>query len=187
MRNILLTTLAVVTLSVPATGAERVATPAFRSIQLMGGGRVTVRPGPVQRVTILTGSSAFTQMRVDRSGQLRIAACNNRCPRNYDLQILIEAPRLPDMAISGGGEIAVARGFAPESDVAAAIRGGGVIDALQVQTRTASAAISGGGVIKVRASSSLNAAIRGGGEVGYVGNPQVSSAISGGGGLRRLR
>src|SRR5689334_25306214 len=106
--------------SVPALASEYVAVPHFDSVELRGGGDVTLVPGPVQRVTILNGSSQFTHIYMRRDGQLRIDACNERCPRNYNLQIRIESPRAPDVAISGGGTIKASNGFAPQGQLAAA-------------------------------------------------------------------
>src|SRR3982750_1441389 len=87
--------------SVPALAAETVPVPAFRSVELRGGGEVSVVPGPAQRVTIVEGSSQFTRMRVERDGQLKIDACNERCPHFYHLRIQVEAPRVPDLAVNG--------------------------------------------------------------------------------------
>jgi len=171
----------------PSSAAELVAVPGFRSVQLHGGGTITVRQGPVQRVTVMRGSTAFTTFRVWRNGELRIDACNSRCPRNYPLEIEIVSPRAPDLAINGGGTIIAARGFAPQAQLSAAINGGGTIDATAVPARNVSAAINGGGEIRVNAVHSLSTAVRGGGEVAYAGNPQVSTAIVGGGTVHRLR
>ena len=107
------------------------------------------------------------------------------CPRNYSLQIRIESPQLPDVAIAGGGLIRAAAGFAPQGELSAAIDGGGKIDAGAVDAGEVSAAVNGGGQISVRARSSLSAAVNGGGEIRYSGNPQVSSAIHGGGAVHR--
>lgn len=170
--------------AVPAMAAESVAVPAFRSIELRGGGDVIIRPGPAQRVTILSGSTEFTGFDVTRSGQLRIDACNARCPRHYDLRIEIVSPRAPDLAIQGGGAITALPGFAPQSQLSAAISGGGRIDARAVAANRFNAAINGGGKILAGRSSTLAAAVNGGGEVRYSGDPQVTTAIHGGGDVR---
>ena len=170
--------------AVPAIAAETVPVPAFRSVELRGGGDVVVRPGPAQRVTIVSGSSRFTGFHVTRYGQLRIDACNERCPQHYDLRIEIVSPHAPDLAIQGGGTIAAAPGFAPQSDLSAAVDGGGIIDLRAVAASSFNAAINGGGKILAGRSSVLAAAVNGGGEVRYSGNPEVSSAIHGGGNVR---
>jgi hypothetical protein len=170
----------------PAIGAETVSVPAFRSIELRGGGQVIVRPGPVQRVTLIEGSGRITRFQVVRDGRLEVDLCNGRCPPNYRLRAEIQAPQVPDLAIQGGGLIQVVHGFAPQRRLSVAVSGGGKIDAQTVEAGSVSAAVQGGGWIGVRPRSALSAAVNGGGEIRYAGNPQVSSAINGGGAVRRI-
>ena len=171
--------------SAPAIATEVVPTQPFRSVELRGGGDVTVVPGPVQRVTILNGSSQFTRIYMQRDGQLRIDACNERCPRNYNLQIRIESPTVPSLGISGGGAIVASPGFRPQGELSVAVNGGGTINARTLDAVNVSAAVNGGGRIFVQPRARLSAAVRGGGEVRYSGNPQVSMAVMGGGDVRR--
>ena len=185
MRILLPFLFAVVALPAQTHAAEVVPTPAFRSIDLRGGGDVTIVRGPVQRVTIVSGSSQFTHIYLEREGQLRIDACNSRCPRNYPLQIRIESPTVPSVAIEGGGTIVAARGFAPQANLAAAVHAGGTIDLRAVDAREVSAAINAGGDIYVRPRVSLSAAVHAGGDIHYSGNPQVSMAVSNGGNVSR--
>jgi len=185
MRILLPFLFAVVALPAQTHAAEVVPTPAFRSIDLRGGGDVTIVRGPVQRVTIVSGSSQFTHVYLEREGQLRIDACNSRCPRNYPLQIRIESPTVPSVAIEGGGTIVAARGFAPQANLAAAVHAGGTIDLRAVDARDVSAAINAGGDIYVRPRVSLSAAVHAGGDIHYSGNPQVSMAVSNGGNVSR--
>jgi hypothetical protein len=142
---------------------------------------VSVVPGAGQRVTIVDGSSQFTHVWVERDGRLKIETCNNRCPQHYRMRIQIEAPRVPDLAVNGGGMISVQNGFKPQSQISLAVNGGGKVDSRAVDTNNVSAAVNGGGELLVRARSSLSAAVNGGGLVRYSGNPRVSSAIHGGG------
>jgi len=185
MRSILPLLAVALTAAVPALAQENVGVPAFRSVELRGGGEVVVRPGPVQRVAIMEGSSAVTRFYVERGGQLRIDVCDNNCPRHYRLRVEIQSPAAPDLAISGGGAIHTAGGFAPQAQLSVAVRGGGLIDARSVVAAVVDAAVQGGGSIAVNARSSLEAAVQGGGEVRYLGNPEVTSAISGGGAVHR--
>ena len=171
--------------SVPALASEKVALPHFESVELRGGGDVLVVPGPVQRVTLVEGSTRFTRFRVDRGGQLKIDTCDERCPNQYRMRVEIQSPRVPDLAISGGGAIATQVGFAPQSELSVAVNGGGKIDARAVEASEVSAAVNGGGALLVRPGSSLNAAVSGGGDIRYWGNPQVTSAIMGGGAVHQ--
>ena len=168
----------------PALATEVVPVQKFRSVELRGGGEVTVVPGPAQRVTILQGSTSYTRFYVD-GGKLKIDACYRQCPRNFNLQIRIESPRVPDVAIQGGGAITAARGFAPQNQLSAAVMGGGTIDMRALDAVDVSAAVNGGGRIFVRPRDALSAAVRGGGEIRYAGNPRVSMAVAGGGDVRR--
>lgn len=167
--------------SVPAVGAEIMPVSPFDSVELRGGGDVTVVPGPAQRVTIVEGSSQFTRVYVERRGELKIDACNERCPEHYRLRIQIESPRVPALAVDGGGDINLAGGFAPQRELTLAVNGGGKIDTRAVDAADVTAAVNGGGSLLVRAQASLTGAVRGGGDVRYWGNPQVTTAIQGGG------
>jgi hypothetical protein len=168
-------------LAAPALAAEVVPVPQFRSVELRGGGVVAVVPGPAERVTIVEGSSQFTHLRVERDGKLRIDTCDERCPPTYRLRVVIQSPRVPDLAISGGGLITTEAGFAPQAHLAAAVNGGGRVDARSVEADSVSAAVNGGGELLVRPRASLAAAVNGGGHVRYWGDPQVTMAIHGGG------
>jgi hypothetical protein len=172
--------------SAPALATEVIPVPAFHSVQLRGGGEVTLRPGPVQRVTILEGSPQITRFRVEQDGQLRISTCDGNCPRQYHLRVEIQSPHAPDAAVAGGGLIHALGGFAAQRELSVAISGGGKIDLLAVQASNVNAAVHGGGLISVRVGSNLSAAVNGGGEVRYSGDPQVSSAIRGGGAVQRI-
>jgi hypothetical protein len=165
----------------PALATELVPVPQFRSVELRGGGSLTVVPGPAERVAILEGSSQFTRMRVENDGKLRIDTCDERCPPMYRLRVEIQSPRVPDLAISGGGTITTASGFRPQQQLSAAVNGGGRIDARAVAAANVSAAVNGGGELLVSPRASLSAAVNGGGHVRYWGNPEVSMAVRGGG------
>src|SRR5439155_5869517 len=104
-------------ISAPALATEIVPVAPFRSVELRGGGYVVVVPGPAQRVTILEGSTQFTHLRVERDGRLKIDTCNDRCPQHYRLRVEIQSPRVPDLGISGGGDIAVEPGFRAQSQL----------------------------------------------------------------------
>src|SRR3954453_23145450 len=171
--------------SAPALATELVPVPAFRSVQLQGGGDVSIVPGPVQRVTILNGSTQFTTFRMRENGRLQIDACNERCPRNYNLRIQIESPYVPAVAVKAGGTIIASRGFAPQRDVSVAVMAGGTIDLRALSVDEVSAAVNSGGDIYVRPRVSLAAAVHAGGDIHYSGNPQVSMAVSGGGDVSR--
>ena len=171
--------------SVPALASEPIAVPHFDSVDLRGGGDVTVVPGPVERVTILEGSSRFTHIYVEHGRDLKIDVCDRNCPREYRLRVEIQSPRVPALAVDGGGRISVAPGFSPASNLTVAVNGGGQIDTRPVDAVDVTAAVNGGGQLLVRARSALTGAVRGGGLVRYWGNPSVTSAVDGGGAIQR--
>lgn len=169
----------------PARAQQIVSVAPFASIELEGGGHVTVKHGDVQRVQLVQGSTAYTRFTVEDGRKLRIDACNNDCPHHYDLDVEITTPNIDALAVSGGGAIDGAAGFPPLRKLAVAVDGGGSIDARALDVDTATAAVDGGGVIRVRANGKLTAAIDGGGKIRYWGNPQVTQAIDGGGEVQR--
>ena len=168
----------------PVAAAETISVPAFRSVELRGGGNIIVRPGTPQ-VTIIEGSSQFTHFRVDDQDQLKIDACNASCPNHYNLTIEIRYPTVLPMGIKGGGKITAAPGFGHQHQLAAGVGGGGVIDFRSVSADTVAAGVNGGGKILVGESRTLAAAVSGGGEVRYAGDPKVTTVIDGGGSVRR--
>jgi Putative auto-transporter adhesin, head GIN domain len=170
--------------SAPVLASELVSLPQFDSVELRGGGSVIVVPGPAERVTIVEGSSRFTRFQV-RGGQLKIDTCAADCPRSYRLRIEVQSPRVPDLAVNGGGAISVGPGFRPQRQLNTAAKGGGMIDARAVAAKDVAAAVNGGGELLVRAGSTLTSAVSGGGDVRYWGNPRVTTAIQGGGAVRR--
>ena len=172
--------------SAPALAAEQIPVPHFRSIQLSDGGDLTIVPGPVQRVVLVSGARDFTRFQMRRDGQLEISMeCNGRCPRNYALRVQIESPTVPDLAVSDGGTIVVQRGFTPQRRIGAAVSEGGTIDLRSLVVDAVSAAVNSGGDIYVRPRVSLAAAVNAGGDVHYSGNPQVTMAVHNGGEVRR--
>lgn len=171
--------------SAPAVSAEVVPLPYFHSVELRGGGTVVVVPGAAERVTVLQGSTQFTSFRIERNGELKIDACNERCPSHYNLVIQIESPRVPALAVAGGGLITTRPGFRPQAELAASVRGGGRIDARAVDAAQVAAAVDGGGDLLVRARSSLAAAVNGGGSIRYWGNPSLAMSTRGGGSIER--
>lgn len=185
MRSTLPLFAAALATSAPVIATEVLPLSGFRSVELNGGGVVMIVPGPAQRVTIVQGSSQFTRMRVDSDGKLRIDACNQNCPRHYQLRIQIQSPHVPPVGIHGGGSITASTGFSPQRELAAGVSGGGKIDLRAVLADTVAAGVNGGGLIMVRPRVSLAAAVNGGGEVLYSGNPAVTMAVKGGGAVRR--
>ena len=153
----------------------------FNRVALNGGGRVTLRHGATQKVTLIKGSTAHTSFKVRGDGELDIDACDMMCPHTYDLEIEIVSPDIRGASINGGGEIRTDGSFPVQSGFSAAINGGGEIDIRAIRAGKAAASIQGGGKILITATSALAASVSGGGEIVYRGNPALTQSIQGGG------
>ena len=169
----------------PARAEQFVHVAPFDRIELEGGGHVVIKRGNVQQVRLVEGSLTFTRFTVDEPRKLRIEACRHDCPRHYSLEVEITTPDIDALAVSGGGAIDSEGKFPPPRDLALAVDGGGTIDARAVDADKATAAVNGGGVIKLKANGKLTAAVDGGGSIRYWGNPRVIQAIDGGGEVER--
>src|SRR5580698_9957061 len=179
----LLLAFGVTTVAFAADGPTTVPAKPFDSVELKGGGHVTLTHGPAQQVRIIKGSTAFTHIHVDSDEphKLIIDACNGDCPHFYDLEIEIVTPNIGAVAISGGGAIESTGGFPSQHSITAAVHGGGRIDLRSIDAVDATAAVDGGGSISVKAADGLTAAVNGGGKIRYWGNPRVTEAVNGGG------
>ncbi|WP_206185348.1 GIN domain-containing protein [Sphingosinicella sp. CPCC 101087] len=166
--------------AIPAAAQTPVPVPQFDSMELRGGGTVTLRHGMRQRVTLLSGDLETSRFTVDDEGQLTIQACRNSC-RDYRLQVEIVTPDVGALAIHGGGSIRTAGAFPRRANLAVAITGGGTMDVDEIESANVAASIRGGGTIVTHARANLSTSIVGGGSVRYRGDPQISTAISGGG------
>jgi len=113
-------------LSSAAYSASPVSVGPFRSVELRGGGHVILRPGAVQRVTLVDGSTQFTKFYVKSDGQLVIDTCDENCPRHYDLEVEIVTPRIEGVAISGGGEVESESGFGRQNSIGLPSRAAGI-------------------------------------------------------------
>lgn len=162
----------------------------FNALELHGGGTITIKQGPVQRVTVIQDNDGRARVEVvDRSsdgGRLILSSCRGACWSSGRFEVLVETPVMKSVSIMGGGHIVSEGAFAPQGAVSAVIHGGGIIDLKTMPAQSASAAIHGGGKIVVAAQSSLAASIAGGGSIRYVGHPSVSTSIHGGGSVDSL-
>lgn len=176
---------AIALLATPAFAAEVVPLAHFNGVGLHGGGRVTLKYGKEQRVTLIKGSTQYTRLTVESGGGLTIDACNSDCPHNYDLDVEIISPDISAIAIEGGGSIAAQGSFPAPARLEVAVNGGGNIDARALTSGAINAAVNGGGKIRISSNGTINAAVSGGGDIVYSGNASVTQAVSGGGSVRR--
>ena len=77
----------------------------FRSVMLRNGGRVVVRHGTDQKVTLLEGSTSHTGVTVADGARLVIDRCVNGCPKGHDLLVEIITPEIAELGVTDGGLI----------------------------------------------------------------------------------
>ena len=169
----------------PVGAATDLSLPRFEAVSLKGGGHVLLRHGPRQQVRILRGDATVSSFEVKNRSSLEIRACEDRCPRDYKLEVEIVTPDVSALAVQGGGLVETQGSFPARSSLALSVQGGGTIDSESVEARQVAASVDGGGLIRTRASTSLAASIRGGGLVTYRGEPSVATSVHGGGLVRR--
>lgn len=174
------------TVAIPAIAQTPVPVSAFDSIELRGGGTLTVRHGDRQQVNLISGNLEMTRFSVDEEGQLTIHTCRRSCS-NYRLRVEVVTPDIDALAIHGGGSIRTEGAFPRSRSLAVAITGGGAIDAEAIESASVAASITGGGTIRTHPRSSLAASIMGGGSIRYLGDPHVTSSINGGGTVSPVR
>lgn len=155
----------------------------FRSIELRGGGLVTVRHGPERRVTVLR-ANPDRPIRTE-GDRLVIDECRRPCPRGHRIEVEIVTPELSGLAVAHGGRILVVDGFDSQPALVVSVSNGGVIDARPLEATSVAAAIDNGGLIFARPGRSLTASISNGGNVTYWGSPSVTSSIDQGGVVER--
>jgi hypothetical protein len=152
---------------------------AFRSIELRGGGIVTVRHGATRAVNVI-GANPGRPIRTE-GDRLIIDRCGRNCPRGHRITVEVVTPQLSRVAVNDGGIIAVSDGFARQSALAVSVSQGGMIDARALEADQVAAAVNEGGRILTSPRRQLSATISNGGAVTYWGEPRVTSAINGGG------
>ncbi|MGZ6038092.1 MAG: GIN domain-containing protein [Phenylobacterium sp.] len=192
MRLAFLLAAAAVTVAAPVVASAQTVVPTdkFSSVDLHGGGTITIRQGPVQRVTLISGDPKVARFEVvdrDHDGRLIMSPCDGFCWGSHHFEVEIETPVLNGVGIHGGGHITAHGAFPAQGAVSATIHGGGDIDMKDVPAQAATAEIHGGGKIQVAAQSTLSAEIYGGGAIRYLGQPTVNSSIHGGGGVSPIR
>lgn len=155
----------------------------FQSIELRGGGTVTVRHSPTHRVTV-RGGGAGRAIRYE-GDKLVIDRCLRPCPAGHRIEVEVATPRIAGLAVADGGLIQLVDGFPSQAKVAAAVSSGGTIDMRRLGAAQVTAAVVQGGRILASAGRELTAAVLDGGLVTYWGDPKVTSSVRRGGAVVR--
>lgn len=183
--------------SVPASAATSVSPGKFKSLELRGAGKVTVRHGPVQSVRVVKGDLNTSSMKVaktswDNKGLLKhrdrlvIETCAKECPAGYALEVEITVPELMGAAVSGNGSITTEGEFPRASAFAAAVDGKGTIDVRTMPASRVTASADGGGIVVTRVEEALSASAVEGGQIKYLGNASVTPSADGGGSVEKI-
>ncbi|HEX6377313.1 MAG TPA: hypothetical protein VFZ91_16515 [Allosphingosinicella sp.] len=183
MRAPILLLAALGSLAAAAQGAATAARSSFDSIELRGGGTVTVRHAPVRRVTVRSGG-ADRAVRYE-GDKLVIDRCRRPCLAGHRIEVEVATPRISGLAVTDGGLIQLVGGFPSQTEMAAAVSSGGVIDMRRLGAAQVTAAVSQGGRILASAGRELTAAVLDGGIVTYWGDPKVTSSVRRGGAVVR--
>jgi hypothetical protein len=179
MRTLTLLTIGV--LSTTALARTDIPVGPFRTVELNHGGHVIVRHGPVQRVTLLTGDSRYTGIRVAGGQRLVIDKCAAKCPRGYRMQIEVITPELSAVAVSNGGTLQIAGAFPAQASIEADVEQGGMIDIRSIAADAVDASVDSGGRIFTSPRETLTATIDSGGAITYWGDPRVRRSVRHGG------
>jgi hypothetical protein len=153
----------------------------FHSVELSGGGRVVLRNGPVQRVTLVKGSPDHTRITIADGGWLVIKNCEFRCPRGYELEIEIVTPDIARISVGDGGSIQSRGSFPRQAEIKASVRDGGMIDIRSMAVDSVYASVEEGGMIFTMPQANLVASVVNGGNITYWGDPRIKWAVKSGG------
>lgn len=164
-------------------GSQNITRSDFEGFTLRGGGEVLIQHGQTFAVNPEAEQQGWI---IGLDDNVLVAECDRACRNNNADRVVITMPSLDNIAITGGGDMAVEGNFPDTHELNIALVGGGQINALSVHANEVNVSIVGGGDINVAAATELNVSIIGGGEIGYVGSPEVNRSVIGGGAVRRI-
>ncbi|HKP35722.1 MAG TPA: DUF2807 domain-containing protein [Pyrinomonadaceae bacterium] len=151
----------------------------FNSVELRNGGRVFVRHGARQSVTVVKGNSDEITFTVEGSRLVIDKVKSSR--RGHDLEIEIVTPNINGLAVNNGGVLQTVGDFSGQTALAVSVNQGGIVDARSIAVQSVTASVYSGGRIFVRPQAALVASVAQGGAITYWGKPQVTSSIKHGG------
>lgn len=157
--------------------------PSFKSVALRGGGKVILRHGTEQKVTLVRGTTDQTRITV-QDERLIVDRCRD-CSHDYQLEVEITTPVFEDLLVTDGGTIATQGTFPARANLRAAVEDGGTIDVRAVEAQSVAALVESGGRILARPQKTLLGSISHGGVITYWGSPHVSSQVEDGGMVTR--
>lgn len=161
--------------------AQTVPVSPFGSVELRNGGKVTLRHGPTQQITFVSGSRDYSSVSIESGGLLVIDKCTSRCPKGYNLEVEIVTPHLAKISVAHGGIIESRGNFPQQAEITVAVNNGGTIDLRSINAERVSASIDQGGRIFTSPRASMVASVSNGGKITYWGDAYVQSSVHKGG------
>jgi hypothetical protein len=174
----------------------------FSSLDLAGSSNVTVVAGGRQSVVVHADSNLIHHVTTRVVAGTLVVGTTGSFTTRTPMSVEVSAPSLTAVKLSGNGNISVhkilasrltltlsgsgvlyASGNATQLDVT--IGGSGMAQLNDLIARHVHAVVTGSGLIRVTATTSLNATVPGTGAIIYSGNPQVTSSITGTGAVTR--
>jgi len=164
-----------------ALAAQTIHVPPFRTIELHGGGRATLRHGNHQQVVLIKGDPSVAEIRVTGDGKLVLSPCRDTCWGDHELEVEVTTPAIAGISVHGGGDLNAEGGFPRQPSLNLSVHGGGDANVRAIPADNVSVEVHGGGDAELRAERMLTAEVHGGGDVRFWGHPQVNSSTHGGG------
>ena len=153
--TLLLPVLAALAGPAPAQPADLHFPTSFKSIELRGGGHVTVRHGPERRVTVQEANSD-RPIRTE-GDRLVIDRCSRPCSGGHRIEVEIVTPEISRLAVTDGGRIVLEGAFPRQAALAASVAHGGMIDMRPLEAAQIATAIEHGGRILAYSGEVLTA------------------------------
>jgi hypothetical protein len=153
----------------------------FSSVELRNGGRVILRYGPTQRVTMLKGSPDCTRVAVADGSRLVIDRVRGQCPDRHELEIEIVTADITSVSVAEGGRISSHGSFPHQAELVATVYSGGMIDIRSMAVDRLTASVEQGGRIFAKPRIALSATVANGGAITYWGDPRVERSVRHGG------
>lgn len=158
----------------------------FRSVEVHHGGRVIVRHGAVQRVSMIKGDRQFTRIRIVDGDRLVIDRTDGKCPRDYEVEIEVVTPHVERVVASNGAWLQAVGHFPAQASIEVDLEQGGTIDIRAIAADNVEASVFSGGRILTTARETLDASVDSGGVITYWGEARsVKKSVHDGGMVRR--
>jgi hypothetical protein len=168
----MLLTLSAIAMSLASSGdaATVISVGEFRSVALRHGGRVVVRHGAVQRVSIIDGDRRCAQVHLDDGHRLVIDNSGPKaCSHDDRPQFEVVTPHLSGVSVSNGGTVQTAGAFPAQAAIDVAVEQGGTIDIRSLAADRVEASVYSGGRIFTIPRTTLAATVESGGVITYWG------------------